>query len=76
MEWISVKDKLPQYFVDVIAFCQNEDGLTFGNGEKYCSIDCFIKWKDGHEDCFRTDRFYGKVTHWMPLPKPPEENIG
>ena len=56
-QWISVKDRLP------------ED-----------SSDVLIAWADGvSEGCFcderwcREGRMLRSVTHWMPLPKPPEE---
>jgi hypothetical protein len=71
MEWISVKDKLPQDG-QMIAACI--DRLQTGCICRYCEneeekLPCLIygplrilgfTWKD--------------VTHWMPLPNPPEEN--
>lgn len=73
MEWISVSTKLPLLFEDVLVVAINENGETYEKGEKYMAIDRLVKWMDGYETCFRTDRFYGKVTHWMLLPKPPKE---
>jgi hypothetical protein len=56
-QWISVKDRLPEDASDVL-----------------------IAWADGvSEGCFcderwrREGRMLRSVTHWMPLPKPPEE---
>ena len=85
MEWISVKDRLPEfipdlpYSEDVLACCishgkNNEWGYvnTYPKDEKYLSIDRLTAWEDKDEPSFRCDRFYGKVTHWMPLPNPPE----
>ena len=62
-EWISVKDRLPEEKVNCIvhykhAYCDNDDYWAIGF--------CFY---DGEK--FRIDLLY-KVTHWMPLPKPPE----
>ena len=63
MEWISVKDRLPEEKVNCIvhykhAYCDYDDywaiGFCFYDGEK-----------------FRIDLSY-KVTHWMPLPQPPK----
>jgi len=76
-EWISVKDRLPEPFVDVLVWCENlaQDYAQlecFRVGEFYAAIDRFCVWEDGKPSSFRTDRFYGKVTHWMPLPEPPK----
>ena len=62
-EWISVKERLPQEKVDCIvhykhAYCDNDDYWEIGI--------CFY---DGEK--FKMDLSY-KVTHWMPLPKPPK----
>ena len=62
-EWISVKEHLPQEKVDCIvhykhAYCDNDDYWEIGI--------CFY---DGEK--FKMDLSY-KVTHWMPLPKPPK----
>ena len=62
-EWISVKDRLPEEKVNCIvhykhAYCDNDDYWEIGI--------CFY---DGEK--FQMDLSY-KVTHWMPLPKPPK----
>ena len=62
-EWISVKERLPQEKVNCIvhykhAYCDNDDYWAIGI--------CFY---DGEK--FQMDWSY-KVTHWMPLPKPPK----
>jgi len=65
--WISVKDRLPEYNVDVL-FLQKDDCL------------CFVGWRakedqwvcsqeNGMHDNFITRGF----SHWMPLPEPPKE---
>lgn len=54
-EWISVKDRLPDPFVDV---------LVSRNGK--ISIDYYEE--DGS---FAYDFKGRRVTHWMPLPQPP-----
>ena len=64
-EWVSVKDRLPEEKVDCIvhykhAYCDNDDYWAIGM--------CFY---DGEK--FQFDPAY-KVTHWMPLPKPPKES--
>ena len=62
-EWISVEDRLPEEKVNCIvhykhAYCDNDDYWAIGI--------CFY---DGEK--FQMDWSY-KVTHWMPLPKPPK----
>ena len=63
-EWISVTEMLPEEKVDCIvhykhAYCDNDDYWAIGM--------CFY---DGEK--FQIGPAY-KVTHWMPLPKPPKE---
>lgn len=62
-EWISVDDRLPEEKVNCIvhfkhAYCDNDGYWAIGS--------CFY---DGEE--FRINLAY-KVTHWMPLPRPPK----
>ena len=62
-EWISVNNRLPEEKVNCIvhykhAYCDNDDYWAIGI--------CFY---DGEK--FQMDWSY-KVTHWMPLPKPPK----
>ncbi len=60
-QWISVKERLPEKGVDVLTVSKNEH-------ESYYMVDSFV---DG--DWFLQG--VGKitqVTHWMPLPEPPE----
>lgn len=63
-KWISVKDKLPEKEGEYIAF----DGESvFG---AYYEIDTSgTRWTDPVE-------MYGEfeVTHWMPLPEPPNDD--
>lgn len=85
MNWIKVEDRLPEMLpnmacsADVLACCVSSGGCgefgqpnTFRKDERYFSIDRVVRWNDRKEPSFRTDRFYGKVTHWMPLPEFPK----
>ena len=72
--WISVKDKLPTSIVNkVLVWLEHEDlngYLGFGHYEKYKGQEI---WYDlEHNEAFSI-RGYA-VTHWMPLPEPPEED--
>ena len=72
-EWISVKDRLPEYKTpyDVVLVCDAND--------VYGDINYAIAWrneprKGGDIWCFSTDLWADQfVTHWMPLPELPEE---
>ena len=68
-EWISVKDRLPDRDCKVLGFiCLPSGGrwvdLLFYSGMR----NVFILWAN-------TGITYNhnEVTHWMPLPEPPEE---
>ena len=62
-EWISVKDRLPEYG----RYLCNVKSMAF-RGASYQAI---LKYENGGfiEDGIYTDF----VTHWMPLPEPPKE---
>lgn len=71
-QWISVKDRLPEDEKPVLAYYgfyhddSNEDlGARYIGTLTYFTYDPEPHWQ--HES---TGLF---VTHWMPLPKPPEE---
>ena len=57
-EWISVGDRLPGQWNNVIAF--------------YDSGVIRQSWVNGNNEWLFAD-IYGVVTHWMPLPNPPAD---
>lgn len=60
MEWISVRDRLPEDQVEVLVATRSKNGVR--NIDKgYLAIDHFI-----HRGC-------AEVTHWMPMPALPKE---
>lgn len=62
MDWISVRDRLPEDQVEVLVATRSKNGVR--NIDKgYLAIDHFI-----HRGC-------AEVTHWMPLPEPPKEDV-
>jgi hypothetical protein len=62
-EWISVKDRLPEKYFDVLVYTE------CGNMSMAAAVetgDEGIKWEDGYG-------YLGDdVTYWMPLPQKPE----
>ena len=64
-EWISVKDRLPE-----------ESGMyivTANDG--HAQRVSFVQWQKKNRMWNLTGaRSYWRVTHWMPLPKPPKES--
>ncbi len=63
MEWISVKDRMPEKDKPVLTF----DGTYFEVLEYWYDEDLKKIWMNPPNG--PTD----SVTHWMELPKPPEE---
>lgn len=64
MEWISVKDRLPEIFKIVIV----TDGKGVAAGA----------WQGGHHWLVRNairKVCKEEVTHWMPLPQVPKEDV-
>lgn len=65
MEWISVKDKMPMLIETVLFIGKRYDG-GWGSTQRGYFDGTF--W---HSESNGT--VYLPVTHWMPLPEPPEE---
>ena len=66
MEWISVKDRLPELEEDVLAYDPSLESISVGY------LSAFL----GHNPTWVID--FGQsisdcVTHWMPLPEPPKQ---
>lgn len=69
MEWISVKDKMPDENKTVLIIRQMRNGEYF-----LPDIACVLDGKFApHEPLPEDTEFNGNwITHWMPLPKPPK----
>ena len=68
MEWISVKDKLPE--ADKLVLVNGDDGVfrayTDGHNE-------YPSWQCSPIGSYAGDSCVLGITHWMPLPEPPNE---
>ena len=64
MEWISLKDRLPEQYKSVLCYSLSEGIITDSFydkiGEEY--------WFNGTRETYRDD-----ITYWMPLPEPPNQ---
>lgn len=71
--WVSVKDRLPERYMSVLALVQDSDRISWRRK---------IAWLNGDKWVFDTDESFDEeelddcesVTHWMPLPEPPKED--
>lgn len=77
-EWISVKDRLPEHDTDVLVFAEGKHEAFIGESViTITHIGNHKFWPDSPDhwewvspwQYFMTDY---EITHWMPLPKPPE----
>jgi hypothetical protein len=69
MEWISVKDRLPEktgYYLTVV------DEIAASKTRGVIEIQDLYEGVDLHK-MERILKFQDYVTHWMPLPEPPKE---
>ncbi len=80
MEWISVKDRMPEEGKDVLLYGKLEHQEDFDIHKAVFHKDVDVndeinKKRYSESQFWEADWGYDfdKVTHWMPLPKPPEE---
>lgn len=75
MEWISVKDRLPEikdhHVSDtVLVYCAEQEAMAFTELEEtFFGGFVFGVERDDPRGVYEPM----EVTHWMPLPEPPEE---
>lgn len=70
MQWVSVKDKLPETGVEVLVEVDGHRGPSWRNNHNLVAFltksGCWIEERHGWNPL--------PVTHWMPLPEPPAES--
>ena len=78
MEWISVKDRLPEYGV-IVLITDGEDvnaGSLNYSGKypfKFIQDDVSKEFTDFSETFNENSYIPNAVTHWHPLPEPPKD---
>ena len=71
-EWISVKDRLPEEDDNYIVTACDE-GCSAGEGIWYSTVVVVAEYYKGSWTWYDEYSLEGIVTHWMPMPEPPEE---
>lgn len=67
MEWISVKDNLPEENVYVMT-CDEDNYVQPG-------LILFGTWREyDYDDYYGHEELITEVTHWMPFPDPPKKD--
>ena len=82
-EWISVKERLPDYDTDGERFLvalDDKAGCLYGLFDDRITLGRFIYMEDAGDHFWKVlDKYSSfteateRVTHWMPLPEPPKE---
>ena len=67
--WIPVSEGLPE--ADKDYKCVSINVLMFDNNSA-CAIEGWYNFSDGEWHNYLTNEKFLQVTHWMPLPEPPE----
>lgn len=72
-DWISVKDRLPEEFKRVLIFRANYEG-DIENKMHVGFLSYKGEFRGSQGELFDDDLYpHTLITHWMPLPAPPNE---
>ena len=78
--WISVKDRLPELDQDVLVYAVGKEDGFLDTTHIVISQRCIshiFPWDQGVEEWLAPWPYFNRnyeITHWMPLPSPPEED--
>jgi hypothetical protein len=73
MEWISVKDKLPEFGQEVIVFCPKSRHIVTALA-RFCRYEGDVKFYwDNYYPMDGFTHVQDAVTHWQKLPEPPKQ---
>ena len=67
MEWINVKNELPENSEHVLAYAIKNENMPYLDANIFEASHCDGVWTECVDACLID------VTHWMPLPEPPKE---
>jgi hypothetical protein len=71
MEWIRCDDEMPEHYKNVLFWADGE--VVYGNfGHRSWSSELIDDLDSKGCDYWRGSYHADEVTHWMPLPDPPE----
>ena len=72
MNWISVKDSLPEYGEEVLVEVDGHHGSSWRNNYN------LVAYRSRYDNKFREERHPDEIVinviYWMPLPSPPGAN--
>jgi len=74
MTWISIDDRLPPIHVDVLVYNGIKCSVSFYEPPMNSPFQAINASKGWRWDWSEEDYEYDKITHWMELPKTPNED--
>lgn len=81
MEWISVKDRMPELLTDVLVLTIEPRDYTILKYNSHMQVAFLFERlvsefesEESKKDILRWSIF-GDITHWMPLPEYPKEEL-
>ena len=75
-EWISVKDRLPEVYEEVLVFAVDRGDLSDEPVYALTAMREYRTFNGPVKSWIQPWQYFNanyKVTHWMPLPEPPKE---